>query len=54
MFQFLKDNIATIVIATIVIGLMVWVVVHKIRQSKKGVGGCSSCPGCGETSSCHK
>lgn len=55
MINFLKENIATIIISAVVFGLMAWVVVYKIRQRRKGGGGCScGCSGCPEASRCGK
>ncbi len=55
MLQFLKENLATIIIAAVVFGLMAWVVIHKVRQRQKGESGCGcGCAGCSEASSCHK
>lgn len=54
MLQFLKENLATMIIAAIVIGLMAWVVVHKIVQRKKGISTCGcGCAGCPEANKCH-
>ncbi len=55
MIQFLKDNLATIIIAAIVIGLMAWVVIHRIRQRQRGESTCGcGCSGCAEAGDCHK
>lgn len=56
MIQYLKDNIATILISGVIFGLMAWVIVHKIRHMKKSSEsscGCG-CSGCPEASRCHK
>ncbi len=54
MLQFLKENLATIIVAAIVFGLMAWVVIHKVVQSKKGVSSCGcGCSGCSEAGKCH-
>ena len=56
MIQYLKDNIATILISGVIFGLMAWVIVHKIRQMKKSSEsscGCG-CSGCPVASRCHK
>ncbi len=54
MLQFLKENLATIIISAVVFGLMAWVVVYRIRQRQKGVVGCGcGCDGCAEAGKCH-
>ncbi|HEX2926389.1 MAG TPA: FeoB-associated Cys-rich membrane protein [Ruminiclostridium sp.] len=55
MVEFLKGNIATILISVLVFGLMAWVVIYKIRQRRKGISGCGcGCSGCPEANKCHK
>lgn len=55
MVQFFKNNIATILISTLVFGLMAWVVVYKIRQRRNGNASCGcGCSGCPEANRCHK
>lgn len=54
MIQFLKDNLATIIIAAIVFGLMAWVVIRKVKQRKAGTSTCGcGCSGCSQEDKCH-
>ncbi|EGD46902.1 hypothetical protein Cpap_1442 [Ruminiclostridium papyrosolvens DSM 2782] len=55
MIQFLKDNIATILISAVIFVLVAWIIIHKIIQRKNGESSCGcGCSGCPEANKCHK
>ena len=39
------------ILGGLVLGAMLWVIIHLIRKRKQG--GCAGCPGCGECGGCH-
>lgn len=51
MMAFLMENLATIVISAVLIGVVTLVIV-KLRKDKKAGKGCASCSGCPHASSC--
>ena len=56
-FHWIIDNIWTINICEVLIGIVVGIIVGIIRKKKQGksvVCNCGSCNGCPITNSCHK
>ena len=53
-FEFLKQNIGTIVVLAILAAILSLVVLRIIRDKKRGVGACScGCSNCPMSGKCH-
>ncbi len=47
--------IATIIITGIILTLVAWIIINKIRNRRNGHGGCGcGCQGCAMSEICHK
>ena len=56
MFEWLAANLATIIVALVLLAVVVLVTRKMIRDKRQGKGGCScggSCGTCGACSACH-
>lgn len=57
MFEWLKQNIATIAISIVLVGICTAIVIRMIKNKKKGKSscgcGCANCPMSGECQSRH-
>jgi len=54
MIYFLKDNLGTIVVSLILIGIVVLILLKMNRQRKEGKGSCScGCSACPMSGTCH-
>ncbi|MDE5671723.1 MAG: FeoB-associated Cys-rich membrane protein [Eubacterium sp.] len=55
MLAFLTENLATIIIAVIVIGILAAVIAKMIKDKKKGKTSCGcGCENCAASEICHK
>lgn len=55
MLTFLTENLATIIIAVIVIGILAAIITKMIKDKKKGKSSCScGCENCAASEICHK
>ncbi|MDE6722947.1 MAG: FeoB-associated Cys-rich membrane protein [Eubacterium sp.] len=55
MFAFLTENLSTIIIAVIVIGILAAIIVKMIKDKKKGKSSCGcGCENCAASEICHK
>ena len=55
MLAFLTENLATIIIAVIVIGILAAIIVKMIKDKKKGKSSCGcGCSNCAASEICHK
>ena len=56
MFEWLAANLATIIVALVLLAVVVLVIRKMIRDKRQGKGSCScggSCGSCGACSACH-
>ena len=56
MFEWLAANLATIIVALVLLAVVVLVIRKMIHDKRQGKGGCScggSCGSCGACSACH-
>ena len=54
MLEFIKDNVGTIVISLILIGIFALIIKSMIREKKKGKSSCGcNCAHCAMTGACH-
>ncbi len=55
MFEWISENIATLIVCAVLIALVAAVIVFMIRNRKKGRGSCpcGSCGGCAMKDFCH-
>lgn len=55
MFAFFSENISTIIIAVIVIGILAFIIAKMIKDKKKGKTSCGcGCENCAASEICHK
>lgn len=55
MLAFLAENLATIIIAVIVIGILAAIIAKMIKDKKKGKTSCGcGCENCAASEICHK
>lgn len=57
MFQWIIDNIATIAVSIVVLGVVAAIVIKMIRDRKNGKTSCNcgcGCDGCSMNGMCHK
>lgn len=55
MFAFLTENLATIIIAAIVISIIAAIIIKMISDKKKGKSSCGcGCENCAASEICHK
>ena len=57
MFEWLLNNIWTIIICAVLIGIVAAIIINMIRKKRKGksmVCNCGSCGSCPMSGSCHK
>lgn len=55
MLQFLKDNLATILVSAAVLTVVVFVIVKLVRDKRKGKSTCGcGCENCAMKGDCHK
>lgn len=55
MFAFFAENISTIIIAVIVIGILAFIIAKMIKDKKKGKTSCGcGCENCAASEICHK
>jgi hypothetical protein len=55
MIAFLTQNLATIIISALLVGVVVGIIVGLIKKKKSGKGGCScGCDSCPSASSCRE
>ena len=49
-----SDGMSTAIIGTLVIGIMIYVALKKIKSARKGESSCGcGCSGCSSAKSCH-
>ena len=56
MLEWLAANLATIIVALVILAAVVFVIRKMIRDKKRGKGGCScgsDCGSCGACGTCH-
>lgn len=54
MLAWLSQNIATIIICAVLIGIVAAIIVGMVRDKKKGKSSCGcGCSGCSMSGSCH-
>lgn len=54
MLNWLKDNLATIIIGLALLGALAAIVVNSIKKRKKGMSSCGcGCSGCPMSGACH-
>ena len=57
MLSFFADNIWTIIICAMLLGIVIAIITNMVRKKRKGksaICGCGSCKGCAMQGSCHK
>ena len=55
MFAWLMDNLATVIVFTLLLAALVPILITVIRNKKKGKSSCScGCSGCAMEGKCHK
>lgn len=55
MFEFIKENLATIIISLMLICLVAVIIHSRISDKKKGKSSCGcGCAGCPSAAMCHK
>ena len=55
MFHWIAENAGTLIVSVLLIGLVVWIVVHLRRDKRQGKSTCGgNCGCCPMASSCHK
>lgn len=57
MFQWILNNIATIIICLVLIAIVAAIIVSMVKKKKAGksmVCGCGNCKSCPMSGSCHK
>ena len=53
MITFITGNLATIIVAAILIMIITAIIIKMVRDKKKGVSSCGSCAGCPNAGICH-
>lgn len=54
MLSWITANLSTIIVSIILLGIIVGIVVHMIKQKKQGKSSCGcNCSGCAMSGSCH-
>ncbi len=56
MLTFLMQNISTVIVSLLLIGIVTLIIVGMVKDKKKGKcsGSCAGCSGCGNGHSCNK